>query len=109
MMDSRHGWTLSFKPLYLGFVVSLILIAAAYRVVTHYHLSHWVLVLSVFSMGALQAILQLIFFLHLGLGKKPHWNLITFFFMVLVVVVVVGGSLWIMSNLEYNLMPEGGY
>jgi len=108
MIDARHGWNVSFKPIYLGFILSLILVAAAYRIVTYYHLSHWALVLTIFALGLAQAIIQLVFFLHLGLGAKPHWNLISFFFMVLVVVVVVGGSLWIMWNLSYNLMPSGG-
>lgn len=105
MIDLRHGWTVSFKPVFLGFTLSLILTVAAYRIVTHYHLSNHVLILTVFGICLVQALLQLIFFLHLGLEEKPRWNSITFLFMVLVIIVVVGGSLWIMENLSYNLMP----
>lgn len=52
----------------------------------------------------LQSFVQLIFFLHLGKESKPRWNLHVFLFMVLVLIIIVFGSLWIMSNLNYNLM-----
>jgi heme/copper-type cytochrome/quinol oxidase subunit 4 len=29
-----------------------------------------------------------------------------FLFMLIVLVIVVGGSLWIMHNLDYNMMPS---
>jgi cytochrome o ubiquinol oxidase subunit IV len=104
MIDRRHGWNVSFKPLTLGFILSLILLIAAYRIVTHVHLSSSTLIWALFIFAVVQAVIQLIFFLHLCLEEKPAWNLLTFLFMVLVVVVVFGGSLWIMSNLDYNTM-----
>lgn len=106
MIDQHHGWNVSFKPSFLGFVLSLVLTFAAYRITSQHHLHNSVLIWTVLGLGALQMFLQLIFFLHLGLESKPHWNSISFLFMVLVIVVVIGGSLWIMSNLNYYLMPE---
>ena len=108
MIDPHHGWNVSFKPQYLGFILSLILVLASYRIVTHHHLSNTLLILTLFGFVILQAFLQLVFFLHLGLESKPHWNLITFLFTALVVIIVVGGSIWIMYNLNYNLMPMRG-
>jgi cytochrome o ubiquinol oxidase subunit IV len=105
MIDPHSRWNVSFKPQFLGFVFSIILTLAAYRIVTHYHLTNLVLIVTLFSIGISQALVQLIFFLHLSLESKPRWNLITFLFMVLIVFVVIGGSLWIMYNLSYNLMP----
>jgi len=109
MIDPHHGWNASFKPQFLGFVVSIILTVASYRIVTHYHLTNWLLTFTIFGFGTAQALVQLVFFLHLGLESKPHWNTITFLFMVLVIFVVIGGSLWIMNNLNYNLMPDMGH
>ena len=106
MIDLHHGWNVSFKPQFLGFVLSIILTVAAYRIVTHHHLTGSTLVLTLVGIGILQAAVQLIFFLHLGLETKPHWNMITFVFTVLVIIIVVGGSVWIMNNLNYNLMPS---
>jgi cytochrome o ubiquinol oxidase subunit IV len=106
MIDAHHGWNASFKPQFLGFVLSVLLVAASYRIVTHYHLAHWALTFTIFGIAIAQALIQLVFFLHLGLESKPYWNTITFIFVVLVIVIVIGGSLWIMDNLSYNLMPD---
>jgi len=105
MIDRHHGWNFSLKPLHIGLVISIILAFAAYRIVTHYHLTDTLLFYTLFSLATVQAIVQLVFFLHLGLESKPHWYLITFIFTVLIIVIVVGGTLWIMKNLSYNLMP----
>ncbi|NGX46262.1 MAG: Cytochrome bo(3) ubiquinol oxidase subunit 4 [Chlamydiae bacterium] len=109
MIDQHHGWYKSFKPLAIGYTLSLLLIVAAYRFLTQYHLTHTELIIALFSFCIVQALIQLIFFMHLGIESKPRWNLITFLFTVLVLVIIVGGSIWIMENLEYNLMPTGGY
>ena len=106
MIDAHHGWNASFKPVTLGFIFSLILLAAVYRIVMHYHLSSTVLITTVLVMGCLQAILQLIFFLHVGLESKPHWNTMMFVCMVLFVLILVTGTVWIMYHLGYNVMPD---
>lgn len=106
MIDAHHGWNVSFKPVTLGFVFSLILTAAAYRIVNYHHLSNTVLVTTIIVLGCAQAILQLIFFLHVGLEAKPHWNTTMLLFMIFLMVILVGGSIWIMHHLGYNLMPD---
>jgi cytochrome o ubiquinol oxidase operon protein cyoD len=45
---------------------------------------------------------QVVFFLHIGRGT--HWKATSFFFMLFVVAIVVVGSIWIMNNLNYNMM-----
>lgn len=105
MIDLHHGWNASFKPQFIGFVLSLLLTVAIYRFVTHRELTEFYLILAVVSFCVLQAFIQLFFFLHVGMESKPHWATITFLFTILVVVIVIGGTLWIMNNLNYNLMP----
>ena len=106
MIDSHHGWNASFKPQFIGFVISFMLVVAAYRIVVHYQLTEGLLIATICILAFLQALAQLVFFMHLGLESKPHWGMITFLFTVLVALIVIGGSLWIMSNLNYNLMPK---
>jgi len=106
MIDLHHGWNLSYKPQFLGFVLSLLLTFAAYRIVVHHHLSDGELILTLYGLAVAQAVLQLVFNLHLGMESKPHWNTITFLFTVLVIIIIIGGSVWIMNNLDYNLMPK---
>jgi len=107
MIDAHHGWNVSFKPQVIGFILSIILTLAAYRIVAHYHLMSWILVATVIGLGCVQAFTQLVFFLHLCLESKPRWNMMMFLFLVLIVIILVGGSMWIMSNLKYNVMPMG--
>lgn len=105
MIDKLHRWNISFKPPILGFIFSLILLFAVYRFTEKHHLAHSLLIITVFSFAVIQALIQFVFFLHLGLESKPHENTIAFLFMVLVIIIIVGGSLWIMNNLNYNMMP----
>lgn len=106
MIDGHHGWNVSFKPIILGFIFSIVLNSAIYRILTHHHLSNKVLVAAIITFSCIQAILQLIFFLHVGLETKPHWNTIMLIFITCLIFILVGGSIWIMNHLGYNLMPE---
>jgi cytochrome o ubiquinol oxidase subunit IV len=106
MIDAHHGWNASYKPQFIGFVISVMLIFSTYRIIMYHELSHTLLTWTIFGSAIGQALVQLFFFLHLGLESKPHWGMTTFLFTVLVIIVVIGGSLWIMSNLNYDLMPK---
>jgi cytochrome o ubiquinol oxidase operon protein cyoD len=46
-----------------------------------------------------------VFFLHLGSGSESTNNILALAFGVLVVLLVIGGSIWIIANLNDNLMP----
>lgn len=109
MIDPHHGWNASLKPQFIGFVLSFVLLIAMYRIVTFHHLSNGLLYTTIYGVAILQALIQLVFFMHLGLESKPHWNSITFLFTLLVIILIIGGSLWIMNNINYNLMPPMGH
>ena len=49
---------------------------------------------------------HLVFFLHLGSGPDHTNNVIALAFGILIVFLVMTGSLWIMSNLNSNMMPS---
>lgn len=106
MIDVEHGWNASYKPQFIGLVVSVLLIAASHLIISKEHLSGSALTLTIFGSAIAIALVQLVFFMHLGLEDKPHWYSISFLFAVLVIIIIVGGSLWIMNNLNYNLMPS---
>ncbi len=48
---------------------------------------------------------HLVFFLHMSSGPDNANNVLALAFGVLIVTLVVSGSLWIMSNLNANMMP----
>lgn len=95
----------NFKSYITGFILSIVLTLAAYFLAVESVLTGWALDLAIALLAIAQALVQLILFLNLTREAKPRWNLIIFLFMVLIVFIVVFGSLWIMNNLKYNLMP----
>lgn len=54
-------------------------------------------------LAAIQAGVQLHFFLHVGKGNKPRWQMHSFWFAAVMTAIIVVGSLWIMKNLDYNM------
>jgi cytochrome o ubiquinol oxidase operon protein cyoD len=105
--QSEH---LSLKGYVFGFGLSLALTLLAFMFVNahitsqHGQFTHEALmiVLSVFALT--QFIVQMIFFLHLGTERKPRWKLLVFWLMIIIVLILVVGSVWIMQNLNYNMM-----
>jgi cytochrome o ubiquinol oxidase operon protein cyoD len=89
-----------------GYVLSLLLTVAAYLFVTHPAYSSKVLVAIILVLAVVQFLIQMVFFLHIGLETKPRWKLFVFIFMVGVVLIIVIGSIWIMNNLNYNQTPQ---
>ncbi len=102
-MEQYHG---SIKTAVIGFFWSIVLTFAAYLLVVEEWLHGPVLVIALISLAIFQLLVQLFFFLHMGHEQKPRWNLIVFLFMALVLLIIVAGSLWIMYNLDYTLMPH---
>lgn len=57
-------------------------------------------VLAVAQMG-----IHLVFFLHLTTGPDNTNNVLALAFGVIIVFLVVAGSLWIMANMNHQMMP----
>lgn len=88
---------------FLGFLFSLVLTIVAYILTVSNKGETWLL----FTLGLLailQMIVQLIFFLHLQEEKRPRYQLWSFVFMAGTLLIIVVGSLWIMQNMNYNML-----
>ncbi|WP_443751288.1 cytochrome o ubiquinol oxidase subunit IV [Asticcacaulis solisilvae] len=87
----------------LGFSV-ILTVAAFWAVGTHLIWAPAVpvalVVLAIAQMGV-----HLVFFLHVTTGPDNTNNVLALAFGVLVVFLIVAGSLWIMNNLNHNMMP----
>lgn len=94
------------KSYVIGFILSIVLTLISFFLVMEQAFSGWTLLFTISGLAFVQAIVQLVFFLHLGSEKSPYWNLVTFLFMVLVLVILVVGTLWIMYHLNYTLGME---
>ncbi len=58
------------------------------------------IVLAIAQMGV-----HLVFFLHVTTGPDNTNNVLALAFGVMVVFLIVAGSIWIMNNLNHNMMP----
>ncbi len=100
---ASHG---SLKSYIVGFILSILLTIIPYYLVVNHGLAHDVTILAIVGLGVLQLLVQLVFFLHLNTSSEQRWNLMTFVFTVLILAIIVIGSLWIMWNLDYNMMDH---
>ena len=85
-----------------GFILSIATTLAAYFLVVNKVFTPEILVYAVLAIAVIQLIIQVVYFLHIGRGSK--WKLRTFVFTLIVVMIIVVGSVWIMENLNYNMM-----
>jgi cytochrome o ubiquinol oxidase subunit IV len=96
----EHGTTQSYI---IGFLLSLVFTAIPYYMVVNKSASGTVLLAAILGFAVLQMLIQILFFLHLGRGPKPLYNVAFFVSTVGIILVVVGGSIWIMNHLNYNM------
>ena len=106
MIEAKHKWNKSIKPLMIGFLLSIFLTFFAYFIVVQHIAGGLSLLFIILGLAIVQALAQCVFFFQIGTEGKPQWSLISFIFTVIVLVIVIGGSIWIMYNLDYNMMPN---
>jgi len=99
---SEHGTTRSYV---IGFVLSLIFTVIPYYLVTNKTIAGSALLATILGIAVLQMFIQIFFFLHLGRGPKPFYNVVFFFATAGIIVIVIGASLFIMNNLYHNMSP----
>ncbi|HEV7454097.1 MAG TPA: cytochrome C oxidase subunit IV family protein [Candidatus Saccharimonadales bacterium] len=80
------------------FLFSILLTLIAYTLIVRGVLPGTYMMLVVAGLAIIQLLVQLLFFLRLGRGSKPHWNLLVLGFSLLMVIILVFGSLWTMNN-----------
>ncbi len=94
----------SLKSYLTGFVLSLILTAIPFALVMRGALSAAAALAAIFSAGIVQILVHLHYFLHLDTSSAARWNLLALMFTLLILALFVGGTLWIMSSLNYRMM-----
>ncbi|MAZ40439.1 MAG: cytochrome o ubiquinol oxidase subunit IV [Legionellales bacterium] len=88
-----------------GFVLSLILTFTAFILVEKQLLSSMSLFYAIGIIAILELIVMAVCFLKVNVSEEDtSWNIASFIFTLLIVAIVVCGSLWIMYNLNYNMV-----
>ena len=101
--ESERGTTLSYI---IGFLLSLVFTAIPYYLVVNKVISGATLLATILGFAFLQMAIQIFFFLHLGRGPKPLYNVVFFFSTMGIILVVIGGSIFIINSLQYNMSPR---
>lgn len=104
MFDARQGWNISFKPLWWGFITSALLLIGMYWMTSDISFPRNSLIGVLLAFTCISAMLQFVLFMHIGIEEKPRWGLMVLLLMLLIMFILVGGSLWIMTNINYNAM-----
>ncbi|MCH9631685.1 MAG: Cytochrome bo(3) ubiquinol oxidase subunit 4 [Chlamydiae bacterium] len=106
MLDPTSESNKNLKAPIISFAVSIALTLVVYYFAVVNFLDIKQLMFTLIGLGVVQTIVQLVFFFQIADEQKPRWNLMTLLFTVMVIIIIVGGSMWIMSNIDYNLMPK---
>lgn len=98
---ASHG---SVKSYLIGFILSVILTVIPFAMVMSDTASHSLIIGTVVASAIIQIVVHLVYFLHLSTASEARWNLVAFLFTAVIIFIVVVGSLWIMYNLNLNMM-----
>ena len=101
--EHEHGTIGSYV---IGFILSLIFTLIPYSLIVKQSITGGALLMIIIVFAVMQMIIQVTFFLHLGRGPKPRWNVFFFISTVGIILVVVAGSIVIINNLHYNMAPS---
>jgi len=104
LSEIQKKWHGSYKGYFIGFILSVVLTAFAFALVYTLRIQGYALRFTLLGLAIAQAIVQLIYFLHLGKEEKPRWETVIFLFMVMVLLIIALGTLWIMYDLNERVM-----
>lgn len=87
-----------------GFILSIILTVIPFWMVMNGGASTAVTLGVVLVTAVVQILVHLSCFLHMNTKSDEGWNMTAFVFTVLIITILVVGSIWIMWNLNHNMM-----
>ncbi len=88
----------------IGLALSLVFTFIAFWLVSEHAMTNENLYIVLTALALSQLLAQVIFFLRMNMSPEGRWTSMTFIFVIFVVLILVGGSLWIMYNLNYNMV-----
>lgn len=106
MTNSSHRHSVerkSMRSYTVGFILSLIFTLIPYYLVVNQVITGQTLLITILGFALIQLVVQVVFFLHLGRGPKPRWNLYFFMGTIVAILIVVVGSIVIINNLHGNV------
>jgi cytochrome o ubiquinol oxidase operon protein cyoD len=59
----------------------------------------------IMGFAIVQIVVHMIYFLHMNTRSEGGWSMMALIFTLVLVVITLSGSMWIMFNLNQNMMP----
>ncbi|MTI02871.1 MULTISPECIES: cytochrome o ubiquinol oxidase subunit IV [Alphaproteobacteria] len=106
MSDHAKGAGGTFKSYVIGFLLSVVLTLIPFWIVLGDVMDNtaWAVAI-IFTLGAAQMLVHIHYFLHVTLKAEEGWQAMSLGLTVLLLVIVLAGSIWVMFNLDANMMP----
>ncbi len=98
-----HG---TMGQLMIGFAMAVVLTLVPFALImSEVEMNRTLLIGIVMGLGAVQIIVHLVYFLHVNSKAEQGWTIAATMFAVVILVIVLAGSLWVMHNMNVNMMP----
>ena len=99
-----HG---SYSGYLKGFLFSVVLTAIPFALVMAGGFESRALTgFIVLACALVQVLVHMVYFLHMNTKSDGGWNFVAAMFTIIVVVIMLSGSLWVMHNMNTNMMPQ---
>ncbi|MEM1161685.1 MAG: cytochrome o ubiquinol oxidase subunit IV [Pseudomonadota bacterium] len=103
---AAHDAPASYRSYLVGFVLAVILTVIPFWIVmAEVQISLGWALFVIFSLGAIQILVHVHYFLHVTLGAEDGWQAMSMIFTAVVLVIILAGSIWVMLHLHENMMP----
>lgn len=102
-----HG---SMRSYLTGFALAVVLtVIPFWLVMGHVFESNAMTAALVIGFAFVQIIVHMVFFLHMNSRSEQGWIMLSLVFTVIIIIIALSGSLWVMYNLNVNMMPMSGH
>ena len=101
-----HGAHGTMGSYMIGFGLSVILTAIPFwLVMTGYFANPQTTAFVIMAFAVVQIVVHMIYFLHMNTKSEGGWTFMALIFTVVVLLITLSGSLWVMYNMNKNMMP----
>jgi cytochrome o ubiquinol oxidase subunit IV len=99
-----HG---TLKGYLTGFVLAVILTVIPFWLVMARPIADpTVTALLLMALAVVQIVVHMVYFLHMNSKSEGGWTMLALIFTLVLVAIALTGTLWVMFNLNTNMMPH---
>ena len=103
--ERDQGFASGLRGYLLGFALAVLLTAISFALPQSSLIWKPGIPVALIVFAIAQMGVHLVFFLHINSAPDNTNNILALAFGVLICLLLIGGSLWIMANLNHNMMP----